>query len=91
MKWDLSLFQILSMSNVPWDDVMEVLRQFQSLVLKYDIKPIELMGIFTFMHARATSYLLPFDHSDTSRDLARAFLRIVKDLGVDRVLFKSLW
>ncbi|KAJ6569214.1 hypothetical protein B0H19DRAFT_1134888 [Mycena capillaripes] len=73
-----SFFQIASMSGVSWHETMMVLQPLRSFIPEYDTTRTRLADILAYMQEQTTSYLLPFDQSEASRDLARGFLRIMK-------------
>ncbi|KAJ6569211.1 hypothetical protein B0H19DRAFT_1134858 [Mycena capillaripes] len=77
-QWCPSFFQIASMSSVSWHEIMMALCPLRLLVPEYKATPTRLTEILSYMQEQTTSYLLPFDHSAASRDLARGFLRMVK-------------
>ncbi|KAF7328420.1 NACHT domain-containing protein [Mycena venus] len=91
--WAPSLFQTALMADVDWHDMMVALRPLRSLIPESEAASTLLVSIFGHLQGKATSFLVPFNRSAASRDLARAFIRIVKDLTAapELVLFQYTW
>jgi hypothetical protein len=80
MHWVPSFSHIAFMLNIGWDDMREALRLIRFLVTEEE--KAKLMAIFAHMQRDATSDLLPFDRPALCRDLARAFLRVLKKVAM---------